>query len=153
MPTNTNDQSIPPNTLPDELSVEDVDGFVHALSEWGRTLPRAQQALLHVVLAAGAAAESPDVGTYLAGFAIPNPRDVIVAATGSATGSQTGAVVGPASDAIAGDMSDGQAAGAAGGVLARAVLNSLGEREPQQPVAARGASTPSASGRAPSAPA
>ncbi len=128
MPDNTNDGSIPTAANPEAVSAEDVDGFMHTLSAWARALPRKQQALLHLMLATAATAETPDVGEYLAGFPIPNPGDIIVAATGTTTGTQSQAVVGPADQAIAGgDMSQAEVAGAAGGALARALLNNWGE--------------------------
>lgn len=139
MPTNTNDASIPSQTNPEAIEAADVDGFMETLSTWVRALPRKEQSLFHVLLAAAASAETPDVAPYLAGFPIPNPGDVIVAATGSSTGSQADEVVGPSAEAIAGDLSDGQAAGAAGGALARALLNNWGEGGPLRPADARGA--------------
>lgn len=127
MPDNTNDGSIPAAVAQDAISADDINGFMHTLRAWARALPREQQALLHLMLATAATAASPDISEYLAGFPIANPRDIIIAATGTATGAQSEAVVGPVSEAIAGDMSDAEAAGAAGGALARALLNNWGE--------------------------
>ena len=127
MPENTNDGSIPTPASQEAISAEDINGFMHTLRTWAKALPREQQALLHLMLATAATAASPDISEYLAGFPIANPRDIIVAATGTATGTQSDAVVGPASEAIAGDLSDAEAAGAAGGALARALLNNWGE--------------------------
>lgn len=128
MPQNTNDASIPAAVAPDEISGPDVDGFMQTLGAWAKALPRKEQALLHLMLAAAASVEQADVSGYLSGFPVPNPRDIIIAATGSSTGAQSGDVVGPVSEAIAGDMSDAEALGAAGGALARALLNTWGEQ-------------------------
>jgi hypothetical protein len=105
----------------------DVRRFMQTLSTWARDLPRHEQALLHLMLATAAAAENPDVSEYLAGFAIPNPDDVVVVATGTARGAQTGEVVGPSAGVIAGDVTGDAAQAAAGSALARALLNNWGE--------------------------
>lgn len=148
MPTNTNEGSIPASAEPKAISGADVDTFVETMAVLARDLPERQQALLHLVLATAAAGEHPDVSGYLAGFPVPNPGDVVVAASGASIGAQADAVVAPSADAIAGDLSEGQAAGAAGGALARAVLNNWGERVPREPARGRGI----AQGGAPAAP-
>jgi len=138
MPTNTNDGSIPQHGEPEAVSGADVDTFVETLAILARELPVPHQALLHLVLATAATVEQQDVSSFLAGFPIPNPEDVIIAASGASTGSQSDAVVGPGVEAITGDLTPGQTAGAAGGALARAVLNMWGERLPREPVSGRG---------------
>jgi hypothetical protein len=141
MPTNTNQGSIPTSADPEAIRTADVEGFVTTLSTWARALPRKEQALLHLMLAAAASARSPDVGAYLAGFPIPNPGDVVVAATGTSSGVQSDAVVGPSAGAVEGNLSEGQMAGAAGGALARALLNNWGETGPLRPARGRGSSS------------
>ena len=138
MPTNTNQDSVPTNAEPEAIRAADVDAFMLTISTWARALPRKEQALLHLMLAAAASTETPDGSAYLAGFPIPNPGDVVVAATGSSTGVQSDEVVGPGAEALAGDLGDGQRAGAAGGALARALLNNWGEAGPLQPAQGRG---------------
>jgi hypothetical protein len=138
MPANTNDGSIPARTNPEAISGNDVDTFVEVFGVLARDLPVKQQALLHLVLATAASAGNPDISEFLTGFPIPNPRDVIVAASGASTGSQTDAVVAPSAEAIEGDLPDRQAAGAAGGALARALLNIWGEPAPREPAGGRG---------------
>ena len=129
MPTNTNEASIPANVNPEAIGEQDVTDFMNTLTAWAKALPRKQQSLLHLMLATAAASDNVDASEYLAGFPIPNPGDIVVAATGTATGAQSQAVVGPSAEAIAGDLTEGQAIGAAGGALARALLNSWGERQ------------------------
>lgn len=138
MPTNTNDGSIPEHVQAEAIGGADVDAFVEQIATLARDLPAKQQALLHLVLATAAAGEHPDVSAYLAGFPIPNPGDAVVAATGAATGAQADAVVGPSAEALAGDLTEGQAAGAAGGALARTLLNAWGEQAPLEPARGRG---------------
>lgn len=128
MPSNTNQASLPPNVNPEAIRAADVEGFLQTVSAWARALPRKEQALLHLLLAAAATAEHPDISGYLAGFPVPNPSDVVVAATGAAEGTQSDSVVGPGAAALAGDLSDAEAAGAAGGALARSLLNAWGAR-------------------------
>jgi hypothetical protein len=127
MPQNTNEASIPVSADPEAIGGADVDAFMHTLTQWATHLPRKEQALLHLMLAAAASVKRADVHEWLAGFPIPNPRDVIVAATGNATGATAGAVVGASADAIAGDMSDAEATGAAGAALARGLLSAWGD--------------------------
>jgi hypothetical protein len=129
MPQNTNEASIPVSADPEEIRGADVDAFMQTMSAWAKHLPRKEAALLHLLLAAAASVERADVSEWLAGFPIPNPRDVIVAATGNATGATAGPVVGRSADAIAGDMSDADATGAAGGALARGLLSAWGEAQ------------------------
>lgn len=127
MPQNTNEASIPVSADPEEIRGPDVDAFMQTMSAWAQELPRKESALLHLMLATAASVERADVSEWLAGFPIPNPRDVIIAATGAATGATAGPVVGQSADAIAGDMSDADATGAAGGALARGLLSAWGE--------------------------
>jgi hypothetical protein len=134
MPTNTNGASIPASGDPEAVSGSDVDTFVETVATLARDLPLPHQALLHLVLATAATGEQPDVSPFLAGFPIPNPEDVIIAASGASTGAQAEAVIGPSAAAITGDLSLGQAMGAAGSALARTVLNRWGEPLSVDPV-------------------
>jgi len=127
MVQNTNQASIPTSGDPEEIRGPDVDAFVQTMATWAKRLPRKESALLHLVLATAASVERADISEWLSGFPIPNPRDIIVAATGNATGATAAQVVGPADEAIAGDMSDAEATGAAGGALARGLLSAWGE--------------------------
>jgi hypothetical protein len=128
MPQNTNEASIPASADPEAIRGADVDAFMRTMTAWAEHLPRKESALLHLMLAAAASVDHADVSEWLAGFPIPNPRDVIIAATGNATGATAGPVVGQSADAIAGDMSDSEATGAAGGALARGLLSAWGEK-------------------------
>lgn len=110
------------------ISEADVRGFMETLNVWARALAPKEQALLHLLLATAAAAENPDVSQYLAGFAIPNPEDIIVVATGTSSGTQSADVVGPSAEAVSGDLTGDAAQSAAGSALARALLNNWGER-------------------------
>jgi hypothetical protein len=127
MPQNTNEASIPVSADPEEIRGADVDAFVQTVTAWAGRLPRKESALLHLMLATAASVERADVSEWLSGFPIPNPRDVIIAATGNAVGSTAGPVVGQSVEAIAGDMSDAEATGAAGGALARGLLSAWGD--------------------------
>jgi hypothetical protein len=127
MPQNTNEASIPVSADPEEIRGADVDGFMQTVTAWANRLPRKESALLHLMLATAASVERADVSEWLAGFPIPNPRDVIIAATGNATGSSAGPVVGQSAEAIAGDMRDAEATGAAGAALARGLLSAWGD--------------------------
>lgn len=117
-----------PDTGAEPIAQHDVREFVRTLSTWARALPRTEQALLHLLLATAAAAGEPDISPYLAGLVVPNPADVVVAATESAVGVQAGEVVRPSATAVAGRLSLAAGEGAAGSALARAVLNRWGER-------------------------
>lgn len=127
MVQNTNQASIPASGTPQEICGADVDAFMQTVGAWARSLPPREQALLNLVLATAASVEHADVSEWLAGFPMPNPRDVIVAATGSSTGAQSGEVVGHSAGALDSDLSDTEVTGAAGAALARALLNVWGE--------------------------
>jgi hypothetical protein len=138
MPTNTNDASIPASGEPVAVRGADVDTFVEIVATLARDLPLPDQALLPLILATAATGDQPDVSPFLAGFPIPNPEDVIIAASGASTGAQAEAVIGPSAAAITGDRTTGQALGAAGSALARAVLNRWGEQLPVESAQGRG---------------
>jgi hypothetical protein len=113
---------------PEHVTSDDVTDFVQKLADWAVQLPPKEQSLLYLVLATAAAAREPDVSEYIAGFPIPEAADIVVDATHAATGSQAGAVVAPSENVVAGSVSRGAAMGGAGGALARALLNRLGEQ-------------------------
>jgi hypothetical protein len=138
MSTNPNDRITPKNVEAEQISNADVEAFVQTMATIARDLPQEQQALLHLTLAAAAASGQPDVSEFLAGFPIPNPGDVVVAATGASTGSQSDAVIASSAAAIGEDLSNERRAGAAGSALARSVLNNWGEPLPVEPARSRG---------------
>jgi hypothetical protein len=138
MPTNTNRGIAPENVKAEAISSEDVETFVEAMAILAHDLPVKQQALLHLTLAAAAASGQPDVSEFLAGFPVPNPADVVVAATEASTGSQSDAVIAPSAPAIDEELTAERRAGAAGSALARSLLNSWGERLPTEPARSRG---------------
>jgi hypothetical protein len=106
---------------------DDVSAFVQRLGDWAVTLPDSEQSLLYLVLATAAAAPEPDVTEYLAGIPIPESADIIVEATAASSGTQSDAVIAPSKNVVEGRVSRGAAMGAAGGALARALLNRIGE--------------------------
>ncbi|MGE0543421.1 MAG: hypothetical protein AB7R89_24945 [Dehalococcoidia bacterium] len=138
MPTNTNPGTMPVRVKAEAISSGDVETFVQAMAGLAQNLPVKQQALLHLTLAAAAASGQPDVSGFLAGFPIPNPGDVVVAATEASTGSQSDAVIASSAPAIDEDLPEERRAGAAGSALARSLLNNWGEGRSREPARNRG---------------
>lgn len=127
MTTNADRRRTAESAATERITERDVSDFIAALDTWTRSRPPRQQALVQLVLATAAAADEPDVSAYLAGLAVPNPEDVVVFATGAASGTQADEVVEPSANAVAGGIAPERTAGAAGGALARALLNRRGE--------------------------